>query len=774
MSIVRKRLLLAITVLLGLLASTITYLGVRQYALSRHYDVVVSRSERLVFQFTGIREYVTEAVLQGAPLDIDRVVAEFNDLNGQITAILDDILIPDEYKLAFISQVDLSGILLDLRKMQTCQGTACGELARDLVSRMREVSNRLSRFGGIVSHHAHRELVGFQLFVIGSLAFIVFFSLLAAFYVRKVLVAPLASCARQASEIVRGERHELDLPDGLIEFRHISQCMNGLLESQRETNRRLDRHDRIVKALHAVEEAVERARRPDELYKKVCRAMLSNPDYCFVWIGIFDPGHEGLMPVAADGCTSMAERECDECVALLLTEAEEKGLRSNPAEQAIQKREPVVVRDILRDVPTGKLKRTPFFQGTASCAAFPLKAGDTLYGVMSVYAADETCFDESEKAILESMARGIARRASILAAEKRFEDESSKMRDILDGFPDFVFVLDRDGAVLDVNSSCLSAMGKGRDEVAGTDVRKLLLCEEATVTALIQALRDRMPFSCECGLKGFAGAAFRITHSPGGTWDGGGVSVLVARDITREEELREIARKAFRLAASGMVAEVAAGEVNGLINGIINYAQLLLDQTREGEAGSDPVFLEKIVVEGEKISGIINRFLELSREGEPRDALVGGLAKVGDVVSNALAFAAPLMKRDGIEVSLSMGGDLPSALCGFRELLLAFTFLLQGARESVNRALSRDSAERRISVVSESFKTEGRHYVRLLISHPAPEPSQGGHATDDPVLYGIELCRGVISECRGAAVSRRLDPVTHVVQVAIEVPAASS
>jgi len=499
---VRKRLILAITVVLGLLASAIIYLGVRQYALSRHYDVVVSRSERLIFQFTGIREYVTEAVLRGESLDIDRVVAEFNELNGQITDILEDILIPDEYKLVFISQVDLSGILLDLRKMQSCQGAACGELAQDLVSRMREISNRLSRFGEIVTHHAHRELVGFQLLVIGSLAFIVFFALLAAFYMKKVLVAPLVSCAKQALEIVRDERQELDLPDGLMEFHHISQCVNGLLAFKRDISRRLDRYERILKALHAVEDAVDRSHRPEELYKRVCRAMLVNSDYCFVWIGISDPEHKGLMPAAAEGCTSMTERECDECVALLLTAAEEKGLEFNPAEQALQKHEPVVVRDILRDVPAGKLKRTPFPQGTASCAAFPLRAGDILYGVMSVYAADETCFDEFELAILESMARGITRRASVLAAEEKFEHESAKMREILDGFPDLVFVLDRAGVIKDVNSSCLSAMGKRHHELVGSDVRTLLTCEEVTAAALVQAIKDRMPFSCICGLEG--------------------------------------------------------------------------------------------------------------------------------------------------------------------------------------------------------------------------------------------------------------------------------
>jgi len=245
--------------------------------------------------------------------------------------------------------------------------------------------------------------------------------------------------------------------------------------------------------------------------------------------------------------------------------------------------------------------------------------------------------------------------------------------------------------------------------------------------------------------------------------------LLVARDITREEEQRKIAGKAFRLAASGMVAEVAAGEVNGLVNGIINYAQLLLDQIRDG--ASDPVFLEKIVDGGEKISGIINRFLELSRDAGTHEAQ--GLVRVDDVVSNALSFAVPLMKRDGIEVSLSIDKDLPPVRCGFRDLLLAFTFLLQGTRESVIRAGSGDSGDRRISIESESFKDEGRQYVRLLISYTAPEPPTGIPDPGDPFLYGIELCRGVIGECQGASVSRRIDTVTHVVQVAIDLPAAS-
>ena len=70
------------------------------------------------------------------------------------------------------------------------------------------------------------------------------------------------------------------------------------------------------------------------------RALLANPEYCLVWIGRAEETGE-IMPVTADGATSMSNKECEACMAVLLTEAEEKGLGQNPAALALRTKAPI-------------------------------------------------------------------------------------------------------------------------------------------------------------------------------------------------------------------------------------------------------------------------------------------------------------------------------------------------------------------------------------------------------------------------------------------------
>lgn len=634
MAIVRKRLVLAAAILLGFLSCAITYLGIRQFALSRHYDDVIGRSERLVFQFMGVKEYVTEAVLRGESFDLERVVAEFNDLNDQITGILEDILIPDEYKLAFISQVDLSGILLDLRKMQACEGNSCRELAHDLISRMREVSERLNRFGGVVSHHAHRQVVGFQLLVIGTLACLLSLVFITAVYIKKKFFAPLSELVRELEFEDAGGPREITIAEGSGEILAITRYCNGLLSSRNVASWHLSRHERIAAAIHEADGAVERSRDKKGLYQGVCRALLSNPDYCLVWIGVPDSSGEDLEPFIAEGCKSMKERECEECMAVLHASAEEKGIEFNPSRQAFLSRKSVVLRNILEDVPKGPLRRTPFARGTACCAAIPLQAGGMCHGVLSIYAVDETCFDDHEMRILELAARNMSLKASALE---------------------------------------------------------------------------------------------------------------------RQGESRSIAIETFKLASVGGIAGQMAGEVSGLVNGIINYAQLILDQIRESAfEGQEQVFLEKIIEDGGRISGIVRKFLDLAEESGKAER--SDTFSLEDVVSEAVSLVSRSWKLDSIAYSCKMPEKIKPVPGHRDQILLVLLRILNDARDALNaRYPSGMEKEKQISIRIAEVIREGQPSIaRFCVRVPIAEAFGTFLASS-----GLSICKDQ-EECRKARICQQI------------------
>jgi len=114
----------------------------------------------------------------------------------------------------------------------------------------------------------------------------------------------------------------------------------------------------------------------------------------------------------------MSRKECESCLTVLLTEAEEKGEERNPALLAMHRRQPVVVRDILAGIPRGLLKDTPLADRDAACIALPIAWHGRLHGVISIYALSGERFAERELAQLEVLATALGCAAATLTAQE--------------------------------------------------------------------------------------------------------------------------------------------------------------------------------------------------------------------------------------------------------------------------------------------------------------------------------------------------------------------
>jgi hypothetical protein len=223
-----RKTLYSITIVMAVILGAVTMLGVKQYFLYRHYDQVINSSEQLCFRFSSIKEHITESLLTGKYFNIEEIIGDIQGLNGSISSILDDILIPDEYKLAFINQVDLGGIVLQLRKIRDNTGVLrqddVGRLAVDL----RLISERLQRFHQVISRHAQMQLVGFQRIVVGSLALVIFAVSTLMFVWNRRFAIPLFRMVRQAGAAVQGQISSVEVPGTSREIAHLATTFNGL------------------------------------------------------------------------------------------------------------------------------------------------------------------------------------------------------------------------------------------------------------------------------------------------------------------------------------------------------------------------------------------------------------------------------------------------------------------------------------------------------------------------------------------------------------------
>ena len=395
---------ITITVILVVLLT----LGGRQYQLYNKQAQIIVQSEQLLFQYATVREHIIESLVTGQHNHLPSIATEVEALHAKISQIVQNANIPDEYKLTFVNEVDLASIVLLLR--QAGSGPVEEAKLRQLNRETRILGERLMLFDRVLMNYAKRKVIAFQSIIIGAMALVIF--VIVNFLVRgqRSVVNPLIELVRQVKEVTQGSKSEISLKMKNIsgEVSNLAEAFHKLLLTRLQSLEEIARHNRILYAVHRAGVAISRAATKEELFKEVSRALLFNEDYCMVWVGEPDEDGQDLMPLMTEGVAALSDRRGEACIALLLSEAKERGEKLDPALRALREGKAVIQRDILADIPKGHLKDTPLAEGYANSVSLPLIWEHTIYGVINIYSGTVDSFDEEEMKLLDKMASDVA------------------------------------------------------------------------------------------------------------------------------------------------------------------------------------------------------------------------------------------------------------------------------------------------------------------------------------------------------------------------------
>lgn len=189
-----RKILYSVFFAVAALLALVVILGLLQYRFTREYDTIIYQGEKLIFRFDTLREHLTRNMITGEKSDPEASAAKVDALNNDLTRLLENSLVPGEYKLALINQVDLAGIALLARNVS--ENPQDRETAAKLHDQLRVLSENLMQFDRVLSGQMKSRLVRFQGLAIGALTFIIAsVSLLVLFLYQKALV-PLISIAQ--------------------------------------------------------------------------------------------------------------------------------------------------------------------------------------------------------------------------------------------------------------------------------------------------------------------------------------------------------------------------------------------------------------------------------------------------------------------------------------------------------------------------------------------------------------------------------------------------
>jgi len=465
---------LFIALVLGLLL----LLGSRQYSTQKHFEKIIERNEKVVFQFATIREHITESLLEEHYRQLSDIISEVEDLNTNISQILQDPYIPDQYRISFAGQVDLAGIILLLRGL----GAGDQEMSkvRQLSQEVRILGDRLLLFDRVIVNHVKRKLIGFQSVIIGILAILVFVIIYVLLFWHRLVAVPLFALIKQVQEVESGKRQDITQVKKTGEVADLARLIHSLLSKQNIFAGKLAGQNRLRDVGRKIVRDAWQAPTREAVFAEACKTLLNNEDYCLTWIGALTPDQQ-IVPVVTDGSTTMNRRECEECLTSLFAAIGKKGDKYDAARQAVQQKQPVVIRDMLAGLPTGPFKNTPFSQGQANWAALPIKDGTETYGILNIYSINNQSFPTEETDLLAGIAMELAHAITALETARALQHAESRNRQMTEAFDIMTVGLTPSGAIVAMNSEAEKAVGYASHDVQGMDWLTFLPMEDRPV-----------------------------------------------------------------------------------------------------------------------------------------------------------------------------------------------------------------------------------------------------------------------------------------------------
>lgn len=190
------------------------------------------------------------------------------------------------------------------------------------------------------------------------------------------------------------------------------------------------------------------------------------------------------------------------------------------------------------------------------------------------------------------------------------------------------------------------------------------------------------------------------------------------------------------------------------INGIINYAQILADRSRDSIQETN--IAKQIIEEGERIAGIVKSLLSFARDRKEEKNLV----RVNDILSDSLALTRAQIQKDGIKLIVDVPYDLPEIIAHHQQIEQVFLNVINNARYALNQKYPEPNKDKNLRIYGEKVVVDQQEYVRIVfydtgqgipadiidkVMNPFFTTKPAGKGTG----LGLSISHGIISDHEG-------------------------
>ena len=298
-----------------------------------------------------------------------------------------------------------------------------------------------------------------------------------------------------------------------------------------------------------------------------------------------------------------------------------------------------------------------------------------------------------------------------LQADHDLKQAISQWKNIFAAIQDPALIVSSDAVILDANPATFTAARKKRPEVIGHKICDILHLGRAQGAncPLEELISKRQGRIIETELRGLHGS-YLLTVSPLRMQnEGEEAAILVARDLTEEESMKAEAMRSAQLASVGELAAGVAHEINNPINGIINYAQIVLDSPGDPENAD---LLLRIKKESKRIASIVSNLLDFSRRHEESPEEVS----IQTILNNCLELMNHRFKNDMILLEVQLPDDLPFVYCNSHQIQQVLLNILSNARYALNARFPGQDPEKKLTISGTTIKHADKTFVRTTLT----------------------------------------------------------
>ncbi len=334
--------------------------------------------------------------------------------------------------------------------------------------------------------------------------------------------------------------------------------------------------------------------------------------------------------------------------------------------------------------------------------------------------------------------------------EKALRQQEKFQRDLLEGFPDLILVLDMQGRYTFVSSRIRDQLGRKPEDLQGKNIE----ADEQERSPEFLALYREV----STGRKKFDFAEFRARHQDG-SWrtlraaasplfdaEGNAASVIIsARDITVEKKLEQQVIQSERLAAMGQMISGFAHELNNPLTSIMGMAELLQESEVPEAARKQLGIMQQ---QARRAADVVQNLMHFSRPPAPGK----GPVNLNEVVQRTLHLHAYSLRKNNIAVDFLPETSLPMVNGDPHQLMQVFLNLVLNAEQAMREA--RDSGTLRIrlekngSSVRAVFQDDGPGIPPDILPNifdPFYTTKRPGRGTG----LGLSICKAILREHRG-------------------------